>query len=172
MKKLLKWCMFTFVVFISSCMQMTTLESEEQVDRQSNMPQVEGTNSIKRELETVEQLVNGQANGKHPTILSSEIPLTKDANVHQIQELEGALRVSYDSRLKKEEVEALYESYFQRNIFVTSPTVSYEENGDSSFTIYEATAENGGIIVRIGTKQDGNETIEVTIVFILENDRY
>lgn len=105
-----------------------------------------------------------------PDDFPKDIPIPDKAKVFQASSVDGTSLISYGITMDLDELVALYEKYFNSNVFVDEPGTSSLESEEFIMRTFEGQRKDGRLSVQIQTTGKEEDEIAVIIYFNVEEE--
>lgn len=104
-----------------------------------------------------------------PDSLPKDIPIAKDADIIQSSTVQTMTSVSYTTKQEIEEIEAMYQEFFDQDTFMEKPSIMEQRSDGYLYKMMQAVRKDGHIFVQINGG-DEEEGTQVTIAFTEPDD--
>lgn len=107
-----------------------------------------------------------------PDDFPNDIPLADDANIHQTNIVESAITIAYTTKMSAEDIDKVYEAYFNSDHFVDQPHVMEQIADGYFFKHYQGVGEDRILAVQVNDMEDKEDDTVVVIVVTEIDDEY
>lgn len=96
-----------------------------------------------------------------PKSMPDDIPIPDDANIFQSSDVTESTLIAYEVDTDPNEVDQLYEQYFNSDVFTESPEIAEEQSEGTLLKVYQAPRKDGVVRVQINGYDDNNTKVIV-----------
>lgn len=101
-----------------------------------------------------------------PETFPKDIPLPKDANIFQASAIPNAVTIFYVTEVSTEEIDKMYEDYFNSGIFTEKPNIVEQKDDGFLYKVFENKRKDGELYLEIRGEAEGTN---VNIIFKTED---